>query len=75
MSGPKVSTSDFENSGLFDSFLSAIAGLQKAQKEHLFWDNELFRGCRLGLFSLDDFRFIFSQYYLYSKNFTRTCLG
>ncbi|MCY2958441.1 MAG: iron-containing redox enzyme family protein [Planctomycetota bacterium] len=75
MSGPKVSSSDFENSGLCDAFYSAIAGMHKAQKEHLFWDNELFRGCRLGLFSLDDFRFIFSQYYLYSKNFTRYLSG
>jgi pyrroloquinoline quinone (PQQ) biosynthesis protein C/quercetin dioxygenase-like cupin family protein len=43
----------------------------KMQSEHKFWNNRLFRACRKGYLTIEDFQFIFSQYYLYSKNFTR----
>src|SRR5262249_15841978 len=36
-----------------------------------FWNNRLFRACRQGHLTIDDFRFVFAQYYLYSRNFTR----
>ncbi len=45
--------------------------LKKLQENHDFWDNSFFKGCKLGWFSKEDFKYIFSQYYLYSKNFTR----
>lgn len=47
------------------------AQLHAAQAEHPFWSNRFFKACNAGHLTKDDFRFIFSQYYLYSKNFTR----
>jgi len=41
------------------------------QSRHQFWNNRLFRACRRGHLNVEDFRFVFSQYYLYSRNFTR----
>jgi pyrroloquinoline quinone (PQQ) biosynthesis protein C/mannose-6-phosphate isomerase-like protein (cupin superfamily) len=49
----------------------ALNQFHELQSEHRFWNNRLFRACRQGHLSIEDFRFIFSQYYLYSKNFTR----
>ncbi len=51
--------------------MCALHQLHQAEKEHPFWTNRLFGACRAGHFTLEDFRFIFSQYYLYSQNFTR----
>lgn len=45
--------------------------LHEMQSRHQFWSNRLFRACRQGSLSIDDFQFVFSQYYLYSQNFTR----
>src|SRR5262245_8037025 len=45
--------------------------LHRAEQRHPFWTNRLFVACKAGHLTLEDFRFIFSQYYLYSKNFTR----
>jgi quercetin dioxygenase-like cupin family protein/pyrroloquinoline quinone (PQQ) biosynthesis protein C len=45
--------------------------LHELQTQHEFWNNRLFRACRQGYLSFEDFQFIFSQYYLYSRNFTR----
>src|SRR5215510_3198920 len=50
---------------------TVVDALHEIQSGHRFWDNRLFRACRRGALLLDDFRFIFSQYYLYSSNFTR----
>jgi pyrroloquinoline quinone (PQQ) biosynthesis protein C/mannose-6-phosphate isomerase-like protein (cupin superfamily) len=50
---------------------AALAQLHTAQGEHPFWSNRLFKACSAGTLTKDDFKFIFSQYYLYSKNFTR----
>lgn len=49
----------------------ALERLRKMQIEHPFWNNRLFRACKGGHLIREDFQFIFSQYYLYSKNFTR----
>jgi pyrroloquinoline quinone (PQQ) biosynthesis protein C/mannose-6-phosphate isomerase-like protein (cupin superfamily) len=50
---------------------SMLARLHAAQSEHPFWDNRVFRACAAGALTKDDFRFFFSQYYLYSQSFTR----
>src|SRR2546421_3454656 len=49
----------------------ALNQFHKLQSEHQFWNNRLFRACSAGYLVLEDFQFIFSQYYLYSKNFSR----
>ncbi len=49
----------------------ALPLLHSAQAAHPFWQNRLFRACAAGQLTREDYRFIFAQYYLYSKNFTR----
>jgi pyrroloquinoline quinone (PQQ) biosynthesis protein C len=52
----------------------AIADLQRlesAERSHAFWACPLLSACEEGVLTKEDFRFVFSQYYLYSKNFTR----
>lgn len=48
-----------------------LARLHTAQAEHPFWDNRLFRACASGALTREDFRYVFSQYYLYTRSFTR----
>jgi pyrroloquinoline quinone (PQQ) biosynthesis protein C/mannose-6-phosphate isomerase-like protein (cupin superfamily) len=48
-----------------------VAQLRKAQQEHSFWNNRFFKACLAGHLTKEDCKFIFGQYYLYSKNFTR----
>lgn len=48
-----------------------LARLHTAQGSHPFWDNRIFRACAAGALTKDDFRFFFSQYYLYTQSFTR----
>lgn len=48
-----------------------IGKLEQIKKSHAFWDNDLFRACKEGSLTREDWRYIFSQYYLYNKNFTR----
>jgi mannose-6-phosphate isomerase-like protein (cupin superfamily)/pyrroloquinoline quinone (PQQ) biosynthesis protein C len=50
---------------------NALKQFHELQSKHQFWNNRLFRACRQGHLAIQDFQFIFSQYYLYSKNFTR----
>ena len=45
--------------------------LHAAEAEHPFWENRLFRACAAGSLTKDDFRVVFSQYYLYTQSFTR----
>ncbi len=52
-----------------------LAKLRALQAEHPFWNNPLLAGFAKGAFSRDDLRYIFSQYHLYSKNFTRFIAG
>ena len=56
------------------SSATAVEGLeqlQRLQAEHPIWNCRLLRACRAGLLTREDFRHIFSQYFRYSKNFTR----
>jgi quercetin dioxygenase-like cupin family protein/pyrroloquinoline quinone (PQQ) biosynthesis protein C len=48
-----------------------LAGLKRFQSEHPIWSCRMIRACRAGQLTKDDFKYIFSQYYKYSKNFTR----
>ncbi|MGC4090383.1 MAG: iron-containing redox enzyme family protein [Polyangiaceae bacterium] len=49
----------------------ALKTLQQIRDRHPFWQSRLFKACQEGTLSKEDFRFIFSQYYFYSRNFTR----
>ena len=48
-----------------------LTRLHSAQAEHPFWQNRLFKACSAGSLTKEDFKLVFSQYYLYSQNFTR----
>jgi quercetin dioxygenase-like cupin family protein/pyrroloquinoline quinone (PQQ) biosynthesis protein C len=50
---------------------SALAALQALRDRHAFWDSALLTACTRGTLSREDFKFIFSQYFGYSRNFTR----
>ena len=45
--------------------------LRARRDAHPFWDNRLLRAFQSGALTLDDARYVFSQYYLYSRSFTR----
>jgi len=45
--------------------------LRILQREHTFWTNPLLAGFAQGAFSRADLSYIYAQYHLYSKNFTR----
>ncbi|MFY9572664.1 MAG: iron-containing redox enzyme family protein [Blastocatellia bacterium] len=49
----------------------ALSQFHELRSRHQFWNNQLFHACRQGYLVIEDFQHIFSQYYLYSKNFTR----
>ena len=53
----------------------ATASLRAIEAAHPIWSNQLFAACKAGWLTKDDFRFVFGQYYLYSKNFTRYLSG
>ncbi|CAN5732974.1 hypothetical protein BH11MYX4_BH11MYX4_01660 [soil metagenome] len=48
-----------------------LEGLAERQAAHPFWQNRLFQACRAGALTLDDLRYVFTQYHHYSRNFTR----
>lgn len=52
-----------------------LAVLHHELFSHPFWSNRLFEACRKGKLSKEDFRFVFSQYYAYSRSFTRYLSG
>ncbi len=54
---------------------SATETLRRFEQGHPFWGNELFAACRAGTLTREDFAFVFGQYALYSKNFTRYLSG
>jgi len=54
---------------------AALEALRARAAEHPFWSTPLLAACRAGHLTREDFRFIFSQYYLYSRNFTRYLTG
>ena len=45
--------------------------LKTLMNEHPLWNNRLLKACELGHLSKEDFKVLFEQYFLYSKNFTR----
>jgi pyrroloquinoline quinone (PQQ) biosynthesis protein C len=45
--------------------------LRDLQATHPIWNNPLLQACRAGSLSRDDLRYVFSQYYAYSRCFTR----
>lgn len=55
-----------------DAVLDALRCLEES---HPFWQNELFQACRAGALGREDFQFLFGQYHLYSRNFTRYLSG
>jgi len=48
-----------------------LAALRDELRQHPLWTCRLLRTCEQGHLTKDDFAFVFSQYYLYSRNFTR----
>lgn len=51
--------------------VTALQRLQQLQMAHPMWSNPLLRACSAGVLTVDDLKYLFSQYYLYSRNFTR----
>lgn len=49
--------------------------MHQFMNHHPFWQNSLFQACQNGTLTKTDFKFIFEQYSLYSKNFTRYLAG
>jgi len=49
--------------------------LRRFEEAHSFWQNDFFEACNKGLLTKQDLAFVFEQYYLYSKNFTRYLSG
>lgn len=50
---------------------TAHSSLARFQRDHAIWDSPLLVACNEGTLSRDEFRDVFSQYFLYSQNFTR----
>jgi mannose-6-phosphate isomerase-like protein (cupin superfamily)/pyrroloquinoline quinone (PQQ) biosynthesis protein C len=50
---------------------AALARLRAEVEQHPIWSCRLLRACELGHLSRDDYRYLFSQYAHYSRNFTR----
>jgi pyrroloquinoline quinone (PQQ) biosynthesis protein C/mannose-6-phosphate isomerase-like protein (cupin superfamily) len=54
---------------------AALEKLKARQAAHPIWRSKLLTACRAGHLTKDDYRLIFSQYYLYSQSFTRYLAG
>src|SRR5262249_607820 len=67
----RPASQDLERQEQEASLTNALNQFHELQSRHPFWSNRLFGACRRGHLTIEDFRFIFSQYFLYSKNFTR----
>jgi mannose-6-phosphate isomerase-like protein (cupin superfamily)/pyrroloquinoline quinone (PQQ) biosynthesis protein C len=48
-----------------------LAKLRALQADHALWQSPLLAAFAQGVLARDDLRYVFSQYHLYSKNFTR----
>lgn len=48
-----------------------MESLKHQMDTHPMWSNRLLKACELGHLSKDDFKILFEQYFIYSKNFTR----
>jgi pyrroloquinoline quinone (PQQ) biosynthesis protein C/mannose-6-phosphate isomerase-like protein (cupin superfamily) len=60
---------------LAPSVFHQLVELREAANQHPFWENRLFQACHAGVLTREDFQLVFSQYYLYSSNFTRYIAG
>ncbi len=49
--------------------------LNYLKDNHTFWNNKLLRSAQSGHLTIDDYRYIWGQYFLYSQNFTRYLAG
>jgi mannose-6-phosphate isomerase-like protein (cupin superfamily)/pyrroloquinoline quinone (PQQ) biosynthesis protein C len=54
-----------------DRVYEAHKKLSKVKDEHKIWVNPLLIACQRGQLARSDFQYFFSQYYFYSKNFTK----
>lgn len=63
----KILKTDICNIDKIDSILE----LKNLIENHEIWNNPLLVSCEKGELSKENFRYIFSQYYYYSKNFTK----
>jgi pyrroloquinoline quinone (PQQ) biosynthesis protein C/mannose-6-phosphate isomerase-like protein (cupin superfamily) len=68
-------TIDARALNLAPSVFHQLVELREAANQHPFWENRLFQACQAGLLTREDFQLVFSQYYLYSSNFTRYIAG
>jgi mannose-6-phosphate isomerase-like protein (cupin superfamily)/pyrroloquinoline quinone (PQQ) biosynthesis protein C len=50
---------------------AAVERLHEMASAHRLWRNPLLKACAEGQLGFEDFQYLFSQYHLYSKNFTR----
>lgn len=63
LNSEKIDIKDFESVEK-ETVEDKLQTLRNLQENHDFWNNTLFKGCKLGWFSREDFKYIFSQYYL-----------
>ena len=61
---------DLNDSNLIDK-ASILASIKQRVENHPIWNNRLLKACELGHLTKDDFKILFEQYFIYSKNFTR----
>jgi len=55
--------------------VDAAQKLKDFEAQHTFWNNKLFKAAEAGVLTKEDFKFLWEQYYGYSKNFTRYIAG
>lgn len=60
--------SNSASAGLMERYLNH---LNRLKNNHSIWKNPLLLACEKDNLKLEDFQYFFSQYYFYSKNFTR----
>ena len=63
--------SKIENKALDQSLSDVMSELKHRMDNHPIWDNRLLKACELGHLSKEDYKILFEQYFIYSKNFTR----
>ena len=63
--------SKMEKKDLDQKLAEIMAELKDRMNNHPIWNNRLLKACELGHFSKDDYKILFEQYFIYSKNFTR----
>jgi quercetin dioxygenase-like cupin family protein/pyrroloquinoline quinone (PQQ) biosynthesis protein C len=58
-------------SPISEAKLDIVSRLKQRMDTHPMWNSKLLKACELGHFTKDDFKILFEQYFIYSKNFTR----